>query len=197
MTTQTVPSSDQTMQQKTQSNGSKTFPAPPLTKDQESLLVHGPKFAISPKQPPAGENIVAVEQACSKLNQGESEDLRVEVKKALMKAQRPPANISKEEYKALNELKKDNSRMILTTDKWVVLVIMDKADYTKNVEELLNKPTYKKIPEDPTSKQKNKLTNILKNIKTEGGLSEEAYRRLYPLGQGHPNCMGFNIIKHV
>ena len=67
--------------------------------------------------------------------------------------------------------------MILTIDKGVALVVMDKADSTKKAEELLNKPTCKKIPEDPTSRQKNKLINILKNIKTEGGLSEEAYRR--------------------
>ena len=63
------------------------------------------------------DGIATIEQACSKLNQGESEELRVEVKKALEKAERPPLNTSKEEYKALNELKKDNSRMILTADK--------------------------------------------------------------------------------
>ena len=140
----------------------------PLTNDQESLLAHGPKFAISPKYPPVQEYIVAIEQACSKLNQGESEELRVDVKKALKKAQRPPSNISKEEYKALNELKKDNSKMILTTDKGVALVVMDKVDYTKKVEELLNKPTYKKIPEDPTSRQKNKLINLLKRSRPKG-----------------------------
>ena len=77
----------------------------PLTKDQESLLAHGPKFAISPKHPPTGEYTVAIEQACSKLNQQEAEELRVEVKKALKKTQRPPANITKDEYKAMNEIK--------------------------------------------------------------------------------------------
>ena len=72
----------------------------PLTKDQESLLSHGPKFVITPKQTPVGEYITAVEQTCTKLNQAEQEELRVEVKRALKKAQRSPANISKEEYKA-------------------------------------------------------------------------------------------------
>ena len=87
-------------------------------------------------------------------------------------------------------MKKDNNRVILTADKGVALVVMDKADYTKKAEELLNKPTYKKIPEDPTSRQKNKLINILKNIKADGGLSEEAYRRLYPTGAGPPKFYG-------
>ena len=69
----------------------------------------------------------------------------------------------------------DNNRLILTTDKGVALVVIDKADYIKKAEELLKEETYKRIPEDPTVKQKNKLINILKNIKTEGGLNEESY----------------------
>ena len=109
--------------------------------------------------------------------------MTVEVKKALKKAQcssRPPSNISKKEYQALRELKEDKSRVILTADKGVSLVIMDKAEYHRKAEELLNTRTYKKIPEDPTKKQKNKLISILKNIKAEGGLNEETYKRLYP-----------------
>ena len=103
---------------------------------------------------------------------------------------RGPVNVSKEEYKELNELKKDNNRLILTADKGVALVVISKVDYIEKAEELLNEETYKKIPEDPTVKQKNKLINILRNIKTEGGLSEEVYRRLYPTGAGSPKFYG-------
>ena len=42
----------------------------PLTVQQERLLSHGPKFVIRPKKPPVGEYIAAVEQACTRLNQG-------------------------------------------------------------------------------------------------------------------------------
>ena len=166
----------------------------PLTGAQECLLAHGPKFAISPKHPSIGKYIAAMEQACSKLVQGEAEELRVEVEKALKKIQRPPVNITKEEYKATNELKKDDSRMILTTDKGVALVVIDKADYIKMAEELLNKPTHKKIPEDPTNKQKTKLINLLKNIKAEGGITEETYKRIYPTGAGSPKFYGLSKI---
>ena len=105
------------------------------------------------------------------------------MKKALKRAQctpRPVCNISKKEYQALKELKEDKSRVILTIDKGVSLVIMDRTEYNKKAEELLNTGTYKEISEDPTKKQKNKLISILKNIKAEGGLNEETYRRLYP-----------------
>ena len=64
-------------------------------------------------------------------------------------------------------------------DKGVSLVIIDRAEYNKKAEELLNTGTYKNIPDDPTRKQKNKLINILKKIKAEGGLNEDTYRRLY------------------
>ena len=67
---------------------------------------------------------------------------------------------------------------------------MDKAEYNKKAEELLNTKIYKKIPEDPTNKQKNRLVSILKNIKAEGGLNEEAYRRLYPTGTVSPKFYG-------
>ena len=112
-------------------------------------------------------------------------ELGVEVEKALQKSQnapRVPSNITREENKALKELKMEKSRIILTAYKGVALVIMDNADYNKKAEELLNTTTYKKIPEDPTSTQKSKFINILKNIKAEEGLSEEAYKRMCPTG---------------
>ena len=171
----------------------KNLSVTPLTEERESLLAQGPKFVIRPKKPPVREYIAAVEQACSKLFQGEADELRVEVKKTLKKTQHTPRttyNITREEFKALKELKEDKSRIILTTDKGVALVIMDKADYNKKAEELLNTETYKKIPEDPTNKQKNRLINILKNIKAEGGLNEETYRRLYPTGAVSPKFYG-------
>ena len=155
----------------------------PLSEDQERLLAWGPKFSIKPRQPPVSEYVAVVEQTCSRLEKGEADEIRVEVKKALKRTQcnpRPSSNISKQEYKALKELKEDKKRVILTTDKGVSLVIMDRTEYNKKAEGLLNTGTYKKIPEDPTKKQKNKLISILKNIKAEGGLKEETYRRLYP-----------------
>ena len=90
----------------------------PLTEDQERLLAQGPKFSIRPRQPPVSEYIVAVEQACSRLSQGEADEMRVEVKKALKKTQctpRLPSNITRKEYQALKELKEDKSRIILIT----------------------------------------------------------------------------------
>ena len=52
----------------------------PLTEAQEKLLAHGPKFAITPRIPPIGEYIAAVEQTCQGLAQGEADKMRAEIK---------------------------------------------------------------------------------------------------------------------
>ena len=99
---------------------------------------------MKPRQPLVEEYIVAVEKVCPKLEQGEADELRVEVKKALKKSQkapRAPSNILREETKAFKELKMDKSRIILTADKGVALVIMNKADYIWKAEELLDTST--------------------------------------------------------
>ena len=146
----------------------------PLTKAQEKLLAHGPNYAVVPKSPPIAEYIAAIEQACSKLQQGEVEELRGEVKSIIKRSRNPPPNITREERKAIKELKEDKSRMVLTADKGVALVVIDTEEYKKKAQELLQQPTYQLIPTDPTSRYKNKLINLLKSIKAEGAL-----QRLY------------------
>ena len=72
----------------------------------------------------------------------------------------------------------------------MALVVMNRTDYIKKSEELLNTGTYKKIPEDPTKKQKARLINILKKIKSEGVLSEDNYKKMYPTGAVSPKYYG-------
>ena len=155
-------------------------------------MAHGPKFVITPRETPVKEYIAATEQACLKIEQGKQGEFRVEVKRLLKRDQnnKKQTNVSKEELKAMKELKLDTNRLILTVDKGVALVVLDKEDYIKKAEELLEDNTYKKLAEDLTTKQKNKLISILRNIKAEGGLKEEVYKRLYPTGAGSPKFYG-------
>ena len=162
----------------------------PLTEAQENLLAHGPNYAITPRSPPIGEYTAAVEQTCQNLAQGEAGELRAEVKAVFKKCQPPRNNITKEEQKALSELKKDTSRVILTADKGTCLVVMDREEYINKAKDLLKEDTYKIIAEDPTNKQKNKLIQLLKKIKAEGGINEECYRKMYPTGGGTSKFYG-------
>ena len=80
--------------------------------------------------------------------------------------------------------------VIMKVDKGVSMVVMDRDDYNSKAEELLHQQTYRPIPSDPTNKLKNRLITLLKKIKTEGGLNEATYKRLYPTGAGSPKFYG-------
>ena len=63
------------------------------------------------------------------------------MKATIKKIQPSKYNLTREEQKALEELKKDKNRMILTADKGVSLVVIDKEEYIRKAEELLRQPT--------------------------------------------------------
>ena len=68
------------------------------------------------------------------------------------------------------ELKNDQSRVSLTADKGIAIVIMDKEDYQEKAKALLeDQGTYKALKSDPTNRIKSKLINLLKKIKSDGG----------------------------
>ena len=162
----------------------------PLTPDQEKLLAHGPNYAIVPKDPPVIQYVAAVEQACTRLEEGKVKEFRVQMKAAIQKIKKPKPNLTKGERKAIGELKKDQSRMILTADKGVALVVLNTEDYNKKAEDLLNQNTYRALTSDPTMRLKNKMITLLKSIKSKGGMTEELYKRLYPSGAGSPKFYG-------
>ena len=162
----------------------------PLTEDQQKVLARGPNFAIVAKEPPVGEYISQIERMCQQLKQGKVEELRGETKSILKNIQPPRPNISKEEAKAIQELKRDKEKIILTTDKGVSMVVLDKEDYIKKSEDLLKQNTYRELVADPTNKYKNKLINLLKTIKSEGGMNNNTYKRLYPTGAVSPKYYG-------
>ena len=57
----------------------------PLSETQEKLLAHRPNYAVVPRSPPVTEYVAVIEQACSKLQQGEAEELRGEDKSIIKK----------------------------------------------------------------------------------------------------------------
>ena len=73
----------------------------------------------------------------------------------------------------------------------MALVVIDKKDYTKKKNQLLeDKNTYRLLKMDPTNKQKNRLINILRRIKSEGRLEESTYKKMYPTGASSPKLYG-------
>ena len=69
-------------------------------------------------------------------------------------------------------------------------MVLNTEDYKKKAEELLRQNTYRALTSDPTMRLKNKMISILKSIKSEGDMTEELYKRLYPTGAGSPKFYG-------
>ena len=165
----------------------------PLTKEQFSLLQKGPNFAITPRYPPIEAYITATEQASSKLPAQEVDEFRSEVNRILKQIQQQHnnhCNLNPSQCRALTQLKKDKTRVVLTADKGVAMVIMDQEEYTTKAQALLQDTnTYKVLPKDPTTQLKNKLITLLKDIKQTGGLSTQKCKQLYPTSAVPPNFM--------
>ena len=105
----------------------------PLTEVQVKVLNYGQNYALVPRNPPIIEYVASIEQVCTTLKQGETEELREKVKAIIMKIQCPKYNITREKHKALEDPKKDNNMIILTADKGVSIVVMDKEEYIKKL----------------------------------------------------------------
>ena len=85
------------------------------------VLAKGLNYAITPKQIPIEQYIVATEQACSMLPQTEAERLRADMKGNLKSAKPPKSNISKEKRNALKSLGKNETIITLPAEKDVPL----------------------------------------------------------------------------
>ena len=129
----------------------------------------------------------------------EAEELRTKTSRLLkQKLPHNTPNITKEEYRAIKELREDQPGIVLTADKGVAMVIMDRQQYMDKATILLQDTnTYRTIPKDPTNKQKNKLIGILKDIKQTGGLKDTTYCKVYPTSAIPPKFYGLPKIHKV
>ena len=66
---------------------------------------------------------------CHKLLDQDLQERGAETNCLLRKARAPRANITREEKKALRALKEDKDRIVLTAEKGVAMVVLDKKEY--------------------------------------------------------------------
>ena len=147
---------------------------------------------MTPKEIPTVEYITAIEMACRNLAKGQALCRRAEAIEEISKERPPPnSNLSKDEWKALNELKKDNDIMILPADKGKCLVVMDTEEYIQKMEtKLQDVTTYKRIFKDPTNDIKEKLSKKLQEIKEKGEINIKTFYHLQPTNTRIPRMYG-------
>ena len=161
-----------------------------LTPTQKAVLAKGPNYAIVPNNIPNLEYVTAIESIGQKLREEDASELKADINTIPRKGQPPKPNLNKEERRALSQLIKDKDRVILTADKGVAMVVLDKEDYISKAQELLTQLAYKEIPRDPTNKIKAQLITKLRRIKKERNLDEGMYKAMYPTGCVPPKFYG-------
>ena len=73
----------------------------------------------------------------------------------------------------MKELREDHIMVVITADKGMATVVMDKQDSTEKAFTLLTDTnTYNTISNHPTFRLRNRLISTLKDIKQQGGLSD-------------------------
>ena len=162
-----------------------------LTEDQIKVLEKGGDFAVTPKKIPIEDYIVTTEMASTMMTKGEAAAMRAEVTEMLMKSKPPESNLKRNEWKALRELKRNKEIVILNADKGKCLVVMDRSEYIRKMEEkLADEMTYKKIEKDPTYEIKEEISKKLKDMEREGEINNGLYLRLLPKKTQIPRMYG-------
>ena len=147
-----------------------------LNQPQESVFAKGLNFSPAPNKIPVEDYIVATELACNKLPSNEATVLRSEMAGVLRNAKPPRSNITREERKALQELKKEESVLILPADKGKATVLMDVSEYEEKLTEMLSdEKTYEQLPSDPTQRYKRELVAILSRLKKQNKINKSQY----------------------
>ena len=89
-------------------------------------------------------------------------ELRGDINSLLRKAKVPKSNLTKQEKIGLSQLKKDKNRVILTADKGVAMVIMDKEDYNNKTQRVIITTSLQKYTQRPSQQNKGSTYNKTK-----------------------------------
>ena len=99
-----------------------------FTRTEVAVLQKGPKFAPAPSNIPYKDIVTNIEAGIVNLADDTKELVRNATACILDKAQLPANNVSKHEKRALSDLKKDESIVIMKADKGNCFVMMDRSD---------------------------------------------------------------------
>ena len=98
-----------------------------------------PKFAPTASQIPHKDIVAEIEAAMTDLPDESKDSVRTSAANLLRRCQLPShKNTSANERKPINELKKDKTRLVTKADKENCFVVMDRSDYEKKMQDLLD-----------------------------------------------------------
>ena len=95
-----------------------------MSRAQEFPLSKGLNYAVASN--PYLVYITSIESACQRVDHQEAEELRADINRVPRSSHTPKPILTKEELKALSELKKDSNRIVPTAAKGVAMIVMDR-----------------------------------------------------------------------
>ena len=110
-------------------------------------------------------------------------------------------NITREEKEAIKTLREDASHMVLTADKGVALVVMDKSQYVEKCMALLDHTKVYKPCKDTTKKLHRDVQETLQQLNRDHGSSrlywwsKRHYNKLLPTGNTSPAPRFYDLPK--
>ena len=105
-------------------------------------------------------------------------------------------NFTKSEHLALENLRKDKDHIIVTADKGMALVVMDKTEYITKCEVYLqDNSVYQYLSKDTSPTIHKELINILQDYKNNNFLSETEYILLRSHGSNFPAARFYGLPK--
>lgn len=153
----------------------------------ESIVKKGLNFAITPNKITVEEVISNIEVALKNLDIKKGEEIRQDIAKISRTSKPPASNISLEEKRALNNLRKNKNIVILKADKGNATVIMNRIAYDNKMEDHLNNSgCYKIIDKDPSEKV---MREVIKKIK-ESSLDDITKKKIIPNSAITPRIYG-------
>ena len=177
-----------------------------LSPGEVKLLQKGPKFAVSTPKVPITEYIAVTKQICDKLGENtegvDCSEYYQKTKDLLQDYTRKRAahpNISKMERDAIKTLKEDNTRVVLTADKGVAMVVMDKSSYVEKCMALLQDTSVYQPCRDLTGQIHRQVQSTLHKLKEKHGKDHQwtqlKYKQLLPPGNSSPPARFYGLPK--
>ena len=177
-----------------------------LSPGEVKLLQRGPKFAVSTRKVPVIEFIAVTKQICDRLGENtdgvdcseyyqKTKDLLQDYKGK--HASHP--NISKMEREAIKTLKEDNTCVVLTADKGVAMVVMDKSSYIEKCMALLQDTNVYQPCRDLTGQIHRQVQATLHKLKGKHRKDHQwvqlQYKQLLPTGDSSPPARFYGLPK--
>lgn len=124
-----------------------------------------------------------------------TEDVKDELKQriaTIVSHHQPTRILPPDEAEALQQLKKDNTIVILPADKGRATVVMDRTDYVEKAKTLLmDVDSYRVLQKNPILSQKRRLRKRICKLKKEKKLSDEEAKKIRPTDAAIARFYGF------